>query len=289
MYGVKSFYLKFMKKLGNTNNILVKGFITLFFPNKFFTAFYRYAIDLKKISNTATISFDCDHLADVEALPELLQILHSYDIKVSFACVGRFIEKYPRLHTKIIENGHEIINHTYLHPSRFDRLSITEQKYEITQCHNVCQELLNYEPIGFRIPHFAKSHNASIYEILSELGYVYSSSILAVKVARVWPYSVNGILEFPIVTCPKHPFQAFDTYHAFRSHITSHKNEETFYEVLKELIEFCECEGLYLNIYFDPQDVMRFDNFERFLGCLKERMHLRTFNDMIDVSRWESL
>lgn len=276
---------KLIKNIGRTNNLLIKGVITVLFPTLFFKTFYSCATPNKKISNTVTISFDCDQVADIKVLPKLLKILNLYNVKASFACVGKLIERYPREHQMIIKYGHEIINHTYTHPfneelnslKRFDKLTKDEQRAEIMQCHQICKEVLNYEPVGFRIPHFGIQYTDTIYDILSEIGYVYSSSILAVKSPTFGvPYSVNGILEFPIITCPKHPFQAFDTYHAFRSKVTSHQDGGEFFQTFKQIIDFAKSKSLYVSFYIDPQDIECFP-IDKFL---QQGIHVKTYRDL---------
>ena len=95
------------------------GFITFFCPTQFIKSIYNY----NKARNywngkkaALTISFDCDYPEDIEAIPRLLQMLTNYEFKASFACVGAWIQKYPKEHAMILEHGHEIVNHTYSHP-----------------------------------------------------------------------------------------------------------------------------------------------------------------------------
>ena len=284
-------YQKLIKRIGRTNNLLTKGLVTVLSPDLFFKTFYGFAREIpEKFSNTATISFDCDHASDIKALPKLLENLRSYDLKASFACVGKQIEKYPKEHQMIVSDDHEIINHTYTHPfneelnpnKKFNELERKEQVEEILKCHQVCRDILNYEPIGFRIPHFGVLYTDKIYDILAEIGYSYSSSILSVKTSAFgMPYSVNDIHEFPVITCPKHPFQAFDTYHAFGSKLTSHKDEGDFFEAFKRLIEFGSKNGLYINMYFDPKDVVKFKNPGKFLEFIKDqKMNVETYRSL---------
>ncbi len=47
----------------------------------------------------------------------ILNTLHQYHAKATFFCVGDNIRKYPDLAKKIIDQGHEIGNHTYNHLS----------------------------------------------------------------------------------------------------------------------------------------------------------------------------
>ena len=126
-----------------------------------------------------TLSFDCDYEKDVKALPQILDMLEQYRIPASFACIGKWIEKFPEIHRSPLDRGHEITNHTYSHPDneqldpdrRFNELSRREKREQIEKCHKVCKELLNYEPAGFRTLHFGRLFSEKDYQILKELNY----------------------------------------------------------------------------------------------------------------------
>ncbi len=47
---------------------------------------------------------------------KILEILRSAEIKATFFVVGKEVEKYPEIAIKIVEEGHEIGNHSYSHP-----------------------------------------------------------------------------------------------------------------------------------------------------------------------------
>jgi peptidoglycan/xylan/chitin deacetylase (PgdA/CDA1 family) len=204
---------------------------SLLCPEEFVSEFFRRQendhLDWKGKKAGMTVSFDLDSSLEVEALDSLLKILSKCSFKVSFACMGKLIEKYPEQHMSILEQGHEILNHTHTHPNcsefnpheKFDQLTPHRQREEIAGCHAICQKLLDYEPIGFRSPHFKRLHTDSVYHILKEMGYSYSSSTLAVHTpSHGTPFSAaQGVLEFPVSPCPVHLFTVFDTYHALRS------------------------------------------------------------------------
>ena len=63
------------------------------------------------------LSFDCDLPEDYERLPALLDQLGSFEFKGSFGIIGKWLEKFPRVHARILDEGHEIFNHTYSHPN----------------------------------------------------------------------------------------------------------------------------------------------------------------------------
>ncbi|MBU1628080.1 polysaccharide deacetylase family protein, partial [bacterium] len=239
--------------LTNSNNPLVMGAITFTTPERFLNSIYSRNKGNKppwmNKSSCLSISFDVDYPEDVDAIPYVLGLLKDRPFKTSFACVGYYIEQKPDIHKMILDEGHEILNHTYSHPDnellnpgrRFVDISDDEKFEEIEKCHEVCQKLLNYTPIGFRIPHFKKLFTPKIYDFLHKLGYKYSSStwITGTK-SNGMPYlEKNGIIEIPLSTCPKHPFTVFDTWHSLRakrlSHRIKHRTPEQYISLFEKL------------------------------------------------------
>lgn len=281
-YQVKILPNKFIRLLSRSKNKFVRGAITIFFPTYFLRSFYsrNKGKSWNEKQSCLTLSFDCDLSRDIVAIVPLLDVLSSYSFKTVFACVGKWIKRDPATHMKIIEEGHEILNHTYTHPDneelnpnqKFNDLSTKQQKEEIGKCHEICADVLGYRPIGFRTPHFGTQHTNSVYGILKELGYKYSSSTIAVETPNFGlPYVVEGIIEFPISGCPKHPFGVFDTWHSFRATRSTHRGEEEFYGLFKELVEIGVKTNSFINVYFDPQDVIKLKNFKNLLDYIEEK------------------
>jgi len=50
-----------------------------------------------------------------ELTPWVLDVLEKYDIKATFFCVGDNITKHPEVFQRIINEGHQVGNHTYNH------------------------------------------------------------------------------------------------------------------------------------------------------------------------------
>lgn len=50
-----------------------------------------------------------------EITPWVLKTLELYNAKATFFCVGRSVEKYSSIYNDILEQGHEVGNHTYSH------------------------------------------------------------------------------------------------------------------------------------------------------------------------------
>lgn len=239
-----------------------------------------------------TLSFDCDYVEDIYALPKVLDLLRAHSFKASFACVGKLIEQYPSEHKSIIAEGHEIVNHTYTHPNHeklnpshtFNELTFEQQQEEIAKCHKVCENVLNYSPIGFRTPHFGMLHTKRVYQILKEAGYAYSSSLALIQSSTYgMPFFEQGIREIPVSICPKHPFSVFDTWHSFARGRGRHEGKNDWVRAFCELVELGVQTNSYLNVYFDPQDVASRKEFQTILEYLEEK------RDTITVTPYEKL
>ena len=75
--------------------------------------------------------------------PAILSILEKYSARATFFVIGKNAAEHPNILRRIINDGHEIGNHTYSHPHISDlsykelcrELSLGKEKiYEITQC-----------------------------------------------------------------------------------------------------------------------------------------------------------
>ncbi len=97
--------------------------------------FTRGEISLKKVA----LTFDGDYL-DNNALP-ILDALKSKNIKVTFFLTGRFIQNYANIILRMLQDGHEIGNHTRHHP----HLTTFEQTRQQDLHPGVTRELLHRE------------------------------------------------------------------------------------------------------------------------------------------------
>jgi peptidoglycan-N-acetylglucosamine deacetylase len=268
-------------------NLVLMGAVTFSFPEFFLRSIYN-GNQGKRLWGSkracVTLSFDCDFPEDARAIPKIVEMLRPYQYRVSFAVVGHWIEKYPAEHAEILAGGHELVNHTYSHPDneflnpgrRFKDISREEKRQEILQCHEVCARLLGVTPKGLRIPHFKNLFTEDIYELLVDLGYAYSTSTwITNTISRGLPYRPHkGIVEFPLATCPKHPFTVFDTWHSMKatriSHRIKHRGADSYSCLFRCLLTWAKETGSYLNLYLDPADVEEIHEFGELLSLLAD-------------------
>ncbi len=251
----------------------------------------RYALTVIRkmdVGRIAVISFDCDTHEDVKAYEELLDVLKRFRIKSSFAVIGKLIELYPDEHIALIEDGHEIVNHTYTHPNslfnprRFTELSPDEMALEISKFDEVCMKTLEFKPIGFRAPHFLLLPR--VYEILRNLGYIYSTSTVATRTKSLGrPYFVNGILEIPLTPCLKRPFATLSTWGLMRAPKRWYGDEEEFLSIFKSIVDFSKSFNSFLNFYFDPCDVVRMGVFEDMLKVVRSSYKIVPYREFASI------
>ncbi|GAB4439470.1 MAG: hypothetical protein Kow00120_07360 [Anaerolineae bacterium] len=286
--------------LGHDPNRPLMALTTLLFPGWFTRRLYAdYVDDFAWPAGKKTwfnLSFDLDLPEDIEAMPWLLDTLAPYPFRASFACIGQWIERAPDVHRRIIDEGHEVLNHTYSHPHsevfnprRLVDMSFDEQRAEVERGHAVCVELLGYTPVGFRLPHLEFTPN--IYPILRDLGYQYSSSALMRRDKKLVPFQTReGLWELPLNQCPRHPSSVFDTYHAFRSPSKLFKvwreDDAGFFASFRRLIDLGVQTGAYVNVYFDPVDVRGLASFRQMLDYLvarRDEVGMGTYSELLAV------
>lgn len=107
-----------------------------------------------------------------EFTPQFLDLLKENNIKATFFCIGKQIEKYPETFQRIIAEGHTVGNHTFSHADNTGFLSTSKMIEEIEKCDEVMLKTGNLKtslyrpPFGVTNPNIArairKTHKKSI-------------------------------------------------------------------------------------------------------------------------------
>jgi peptidoglycan/xylan/chitin deacetylase (PgdA/CDA1 family) len=121
-------------------------------------------------------------------LENFSRFLEPYAIKATLFMVGndfRF-EKNKSHIQAIVDEGHEIGNHTLTHAQGFRLMSAVEKQAEIAGMEKLCEQVTGIRPLGFRAPGWNMSDDA--VSILMQRGYLYDSSI--------HPTSLTPLLKF---------------------------------------------------------------------------------------------
>lgn len=139
------------------------------------------------------LSFDCDTEDDIAVALEVHSELEQIGIVPVYAVPGELLKKGEKVYIKILDTGAEFINHggcehTYFdeqhkrHASCFfyDQQSQEDLRNDIFLGHQALKSVLGMTAKGWRTPHFGTfqkpEHLNFLYGVLSELGYVFSTS-----------------------------------------------------------------------------------------------------------------
>ena len=102
-----------------------------------------------------------------EVTPKILDILKRCGVHATFFEIGKNVKKHPDLSRQVLQEGHQIGNHSMTHP-RLDNLSDTDAiRQEITGFQNLIQNLTGETPTVFRAPYF--SMDERVWSVLDEL------------------------------------------------------------------------------------------------------------------------
>ncbi len=213
------------------------------------------------------LSFDCDLEEDMLVTDTVRETLDSLGLKASWAMIGGWMERFPEVIQRLLENGHELVNHTMTHPNnlwlrpgdprKFHQVSSDERQKEITRCHVFVREAFGYEMRGFRAPHFCMTDDC--YPTLSSLGYGYSSSNLIYLDSALG--AIHGLpgrmIEMPLSTSPSRPRQVLESFRLYRAPNGQYRDEHDFYEHFGSIVEMTARWRIVSIVYMDPCDIVR--------------------------------
>ncbi len=100
--------------------------------------------------------------------PKLLDLLDRYKAKATFFLIGRYVRECPELVQETVARGHEVGNHTELHPNLL-WLNPTKVRVELRLCHDAIRGAIGTPPKWFRPPFGMR--NPWVVPAARELGY----------------------------------------------------------------------------------------------------------------------
>lgn len=121
-------------------------------------------------------------------LENFSRFLEPYGIRATLFMVGQdFLREKNHSYIKAVVNeGHEIANHTFSHSQGFRLLSPEQKELEIEKMETLCAKVTGQKPIGFRSPGWNISDDA--LPILQRRGYLYDSSLFPTSLMPLLKY-----------------------------------------------------------------------------------------------------
>lgn len=119
---------------------------------------------------SVSLTFDINW-AETEYLYSILDVLDKYNVKGTFFIMGGWVNYTPENKEKLLkihEGGHEIGNHSYIHPI-FTKISEGRIKEELEKTDKIIEETIGVKPNLFRFP--SGDYNKQSFNTVTELGY----------------------------------------------------------------------------------------------------------------------
>jgi polysaccharide deacetylase family protein (PEP-CTERM system associated) len=162
--------------------------------------------DLLKAEEWSSCVSRLEHNTD-----KLLSILDSGACVATFFILGWVSEKFPQVVRRIAEQGHEVACHSLRHRLVYE-MTPQEFREDTLDAKALLEDVSGRRVRGYRAPSFSITKNSWwAFEILSELGFTYDSSIFPVRhpnygliEASRFPFAVRTasgtVVEFPLPT-----------------------------------------------------------------------------------------
>lgn len=128
-------------------------------------------------------------------VPRILNVLQSSGIRGTFFIPGFTAELHPEMVDRIVEAGHEIGHHGYLH-ERPDTLSDAEEEAVLIRGSEVLEKLTGRRPVGYRSP--AWELKPSSPALLKRHGFHYDSSLMGNDIPYLVSTTDGDLLELPV-------------------------------------------------------------------------------------------
>jgi peptidoglycan/xylan/chitin deacetylase (PgdA/CDA1 family) len=133
----------------------------------------------------------------VTGVPRLLDMLDRHDVAATFFVPGYSARRYPDVVRSILDRGHEVAHHGYLHEALTGVDEATETSY-LERGLDALYEITGERPLGYRAPMWELNYRSA--RLLHERGFLYDSSLMDAD----HPYELftdagdDHIVEIPI-------------------------------------------------------------------------------------------
>jgi peptidoglycan/xylan/chitin deacetylase (PgdA/CDA1 family) len=131
------------------------------------------------------------------AVPRLVEMARRQEIKMTFFVPAWVIENYPHAANLIVESGHELAHHGYIHEMPNEQ-SPDQERYWLEKGIEIIERVSGRRPVGYRAPWFKYSDITT--DLLVEAGFLYDASLMGDDV----PYVLRGSEGGEVIELPSH-------------------------------------------------------------------------------------
>jgi peptidoglycan/xylan/chitin deacetylase (PgdA/CDA1 family) len=128
------------------------------------------------------------------AVPRIVEIFKRLEMRQTFFIPGWCIERYPQAVECILEGGHEIAHHSWIHENP-NKLSRDEEAEFLGKGIDAIVKATGKRPRGYRAPSYAFSRNT--LDLLLAEGFSYDASLLGGDIPYVIGCKAGEMVELP--------------------------------------------------------------------------------------------
>jgi peptidoglycan/xylan/chitin deacetylase (PgdA/CDA1 family) len=128
------------------------------------------------------------------AVPRILEAYKQLDIQQTFFVPAWCIENYPAAVKAMVDGGHEVAHHGYLHENPLDS-NREEEHYWLRRSIKVIENVTGQRPRGWRAPLYNFSDNSA--DLLIEEGFLYDASLMGDDIPYVLKTDKGELIELP--------------------------------------------------------------------------------------------
>lgn len=128
------------------------------------------------------------------AVPRILDTYRRLGVRQSFFIPGWCLEHYPETVEKILEGGHEVGHHGYLHEDPVE--TDDQQRMWFEKALESHQKICGRKPRGYRAPVYNATDTT--IDLLIEHGFAYDSSLMADDIPYLMRTDAGELWELPV-------------------------------------------------------------------------------------------
>lgn len=128
------------------------------------------------------------------AIPRIIKSYKDLGIKQTFFVPAWCIEQYPKAIELMVNNGHEVAHHGYIHenPNELDK---DTERYWLKRSSDIIEKHTGQRPRGFRSPLYNFSPHTA--DLLVEQGFTYDASLMGDDIPYILKTTAGELVELP--------------------------------------------------------------------------------------------
>jgi peptidoglycan/xylan/chitin deacetylase (PgdA/CDA1 family) len=127
--------------------------------------------------------------------PRILELLARYELKGSFFIPGFTAELHEDLVERIVDTGHELGHHGYLH-ERPDTLTDEQEEEVLVRGIEALERITGRKPVGYRSPGWELKPSSPA--LLKRHGFLYDSSLMGNDIPYLVEAADDQLIELPV-------------------------------------------------------------------------------------------